>query len=104
MGLNRRIAPAWETNPAGLTESSSRRLTLSSSKMFLGRIWSGVFEKKLGAIVDRMRSDQTFLSPVRYRLYGNTARPGHLRDRKETAFAKAVESALQSISLSNVAD
>jgi hypothetical protein len=27
-------------------------------------------------------------------LYGNAARPGHLRDRKHAAFAEAVESAL----------
>src|SRR5260370_17438915 len=51
-----------------------------------------------------MCANQTFSAPIGDRLYRNVASPGDLRDRKHSAFTKAVEAALQSISLSNVAD
>jgi hypothetical protein len=63
------------------------------SIVFLVWIRPRIFKEKLGSIIDGVCVDQALLSPVRYRLYGNAARPGHLRNRKLAAFAEAVESA-----------
>jgi hypothetical protein len=72
--------------------------------MLLGRIWSGVFEKKLSPIINRMRPNQAFLPPVRYRLYRNTTHSRHLSYGEHSALTKALETTLKVIRLSYISD
>jgi hypothetical protein len=72
--------------------------------VFLGRVWSGMLEEKLASVVYRIPADQALLPPMPDRIYRDPAGLRNLGDGQQAAFAEPVESALQSISLSNIAD
>ena len=61
-------------------------------------------EHKLGSIVNRVRSDYAFSARMANCVYRNRASLCHFRDGQQVPFTEPVESALQSISLSNQAD
>lgn len=72
--------------------------------MFLRWIGSGIFEEKLRSIINRVCADQTFLPRMPNGVYRDPASSGHLGDGKHAALSQPVEAALESVSLSNVAN
>jgi len=63
-----------------------------------------MFEQKLHSIVNSVRLDYALSAPVSDCVYRNAASFCHLRHGQQAAFAKPVKSALQPISLSDIAD
>jgi hypothetical protein len=72
--------------------------------MFLRRVWPRVFEQELHSVINSVRPDYALSAPMSDCVCRNAAGFCHFRDRQQPTFAEPVESALQSIRLSNVPD
>lgn len=72
--------------------------------MLLGRVWSGLFKKKLGSIVNGVRTVRPFCRQCPIVLIETPKALAISEIVSMPAFTKTVKSALQSVSFSNIAD
>lgn len=63
-----------------------------------------MFEQKLHSIINSVRSDYAPSAPMSDCVYGNAAGFCHFRNGQQAVFAEPIESAFQSICLSDIAD